>query len=123
LRLSGLHRQPGRGIDASSEGAAAVVFSGVYADDVWNGNEAWYTGEGGQDRRGRQVRDQELTRGNLALKRSLDENRPVRVIRRVDRGDDYEYIYEGLYEVCDLRFEPSKAGPKIYRFLLRTQKQ
>jgi hypothetical protein len=120
LRREGLHRQPGRGIDASPEGACAVVFAGGYSDDSWNPSEAWYTGEGGQDTRGRQVRDQKLVRGNLALKTSLDRRKPVRVIRKIDKGiSDFEYVYEGLYEVSDYRHDASKDGPKVFRFLLR----
>jgi hypothetical protein len=78
-----------------------------------------YTGEGGQDTRGRQVHDQKLIRGNLALKRSIDSRKPVRVIRKVEDARDFEYVYEGLYEVAEMRYEPSTDGPKIYRFLLR----
>jgi putative restriction endonuclease len=120
LRRSGLHRQPGRGIDASPEGACAVVFAGGYSDDSWDPREAWYTGEGGQDTRGRQVRDQKLVRGNRALKVSLDSGKPVRVIRKIDKGiGDFEYVYEGLYEVSEYRYDASKDGPKVFRFLLR----
>jgi hypothetical protein len=119
IRLAGLHRQPGRGIDGSAEGAVAVVFAGGYIDDVWDSREAWYTGEGGQDRRGRQVHDQQLVRGNLALQRNVESGLPVRVLRRVDKGGDFEYIYEGLYAVEDCRYEPGKDGPKVFRFLLR----
>jgi hypothetical protein len=119
LRLAGVHLQPGRGIDASREGARAVVFSGGYSDDKWDPDEAWYTGEGGLDTKGRQVDRQELTRGNLALQRNLEKSLPVRVIRQVETGDDFDYVYEGLYQVIESRFEPSRDGPKIYRFLLR----
>lgn len=120
LRRAGLHRQAQQGIDWKSEGALAVVFSGGYADDEWSEHDPWYTGEGGQDApRGRQVRDQELTRGNLALERSYRAGLPVRVIRRVAAGDDYEYVYEGLYHVVDRRFGPGRDGPSVYRFRLR----
>jgi hypothetical protein len=119
LHAVGIHLQPGRGIDATKEGARAVVFSGGYADDVWEPEEAWYTGEGGLDRRGRQVHDQELVRGNLALQKNLEKSLPLRVVRQVEKGEDFEYVYEGLYMVVDWRFEPGKDGPKVHRFLLR----
>jgi hypothetical protein len=119
LRKARLHLQPGRGIDASKEGARAVVFSGGYSDDVWDPEEAWYTGEGGLDRRGHQVHDQELIRGNLALHRNLEKSLPVRVIRQVVTHDGFEYVYEGVYSVLDSRFEPGRDGPRVYRFLLR----
>jgi hypothetical protein len=120
LRLAGIHLQPGRGIDASKEGARAVVFSGGYSDDKWDRDEAWYTGEGGLDTKGRQVHNQELSRGNLALQRNLEKSLPVRVIRQVKTGKDFEYVYEGLFKVIESRFEPGRDGPKIYRFLLRS---
>lgn len=49
LRRAGLHRRNQHGIDWTSEGALAVVFSGGYADDEWSEDDPWYTGEGGQD--------------------------------------------------------------------------
>lgn len=101
----------------------AVVFSGKYVDDVWSESEAWYTGEGGQDAKGRQVHDQQLVRGNRALRRNIEAGLPVRVVRRVETGDNFEYTYEGLYDVVDFKFEPSRDGPKVYRFLLRRRVQ
>lgn len=122
LRRAGLHRRTQQGIDWTSEGALAVVFSGGYVDDEWSEDDPWYTGEGGQDApRGRQVRDQELTGGNLALERSYRAGLPVRVIRRVPAGNDYEYVYEGTYHVVDRVFVASRDGPKVYRFRLRRE--
>jgi hypothetical protein len=119
LRRAGLHRRTQQGIDWTWEGALAVVFSGGYADDEWSQDDPWYTGEGGQDApRGRQVRDQELTGGNLALERSYRAGLPVRVIRRIPSGNDYEYVYEGLYHVVDTHYGPSRDGPRVYRFRL-----
>lgn len=120
LRRVGLHRRTWQGIDWTSEGALAIVFSGGYADDEWSEDDPWYTGQGGQDEpRGRQVRDQELVDGNLALERSYRSGLPVRVIRRVPVGNDYEYVYEGLYHVVDRHYGPGRDGPKVYRFRLR----
>jgi len=96
-----------------------VVFSGGYSDDVWDPDEAWYTGEGGLDRRGHQVHDQELIRGNLALQRNIEKSLPVRVVRQVETHDSFEYVYEGLYQVVDSRLEAGRDGPHVYRFLLR----
>jgi hypothetical protein len=120
LRRAGLHRRTQQGIDWTSEGALAVVFSGGYADDEWSDDDPWYTGQGGQDEpRGRQVRDQELADGNLALERSYRAGLPVRVIRKVRADNDYEYVYEGIYHVVDTHYGPSSDGPKVYRFRLR----
>lgn len=43
LRRAGLHRRTQQGIDWTSEGALAVVFSGGYADDEWSEDDPWYT--------------------------------------------------------------------------------
>lgn len=50
--------------------AVAVVLSGCYEDDQDKQEEIIYTGQGGNDNLGnkRQIKDQELTGGNLALK-------------------------------------------------------
>jgi hypothetical protein len=53
------------------EGADSIVLSGGYEDDEDHGDEIVYTGHGGKDQKtGKQVRDQKLTIGNLALARS-----------------------------------------------------
>ena len=47
---------------------SSIVLSGGYVDDEDLGNVIIYTGEGGRDQRtGRQIADQQLTAGNLAL--------------------------------------------------------
>jgi SAD/SRA domain len=116
-----MFRGPRQGIDFTSEGALAIVFSGGYVDDEWSDDDPWYTGQGGQDPiSGRQVRDQELVLGNLALMRNLRTGLPVRVIRKVVRPDgDYDFMYEGLFHVVDHMFSPGRDGPKVYRFSLR----
>lgn len=50
--------------------AVAIVLSGVYEDDLDNSEDVVYTGQGGNNLLGnkRQVGDQVLARGNLALK-------------------------------------------------------
>jgi hypothetical protein len=120
LRRAGIHRQPWRGIDWTTRGALAIVFSGKYKDDEWDETEPTYTGEGGQDANGVQVRDQLLKRGNKALKRNMDDSLPVRVALRITSGPNrYVYEYKGTYEVIACRFVSSSDGPKIYRFRLR----
>ena len=55
--------------------AVAIVLSGQYEDDVDNSDEIVYTGQGGNDLLGnkRQIKDQVMHLGNLALKvRHLD---------------------------------------------------
>lgn len=50
--------------------AVAIVISGMYEDDLDNAEDVVYTGQGGHNLTGdkRQIRDQKLERGNLALK-------------------------------------------------------
>lgn len=50
--------------------AVAIVLSGMYEDDLDNAEDVVYTGQGGHNLTGdkRQIRDQKLERGNLALK-------------------------------------------------------
>ncbi len=118
LQAAGLHRGSQGGIDWCSEGGLAIVFAGGYVDDHWSDDASWYTGMGGQDTRGRQVRDQEPTLGNRALLTNLREGLPVRVIRKVAKGDDFEYLYEGVYHVVDYTYQPGRDGPKVFRFQL-----
>ena len=50
--------------------ASSIILSGLYEDDIDNANEVVYTGQGGQDLLGskRQIADQIMDKGNLALK-------------------------------------------------------
>src|SRR5260221_3172331 len=61
IQAAGLHRSSQGGIDWCSEGALAIVFAGGYVDDHWSEVAPWYTGMGGQDTRGSQVREREPT--------------------------------------------------------------
>jgi len=83
LSQAGVHRPTQAGISGSStEGADPIVVSGGYVDDQDFGEAIVYTGHGGRDEQtGRQVADQRLERGNLALAVSCREGLPVRVIR------------------------------------------
>ncbi|GMA31580.1 hypothetical protein GCM10025875_15720 [Litorihabitans aurantiacus] len=113
------------GISGSyAEGADAIVVSGGYRDDEDHGDWILYTGQGGNVGR-RQVADQELTRGNLALALSEERGLPVRVIRGA--GGDPKlspttgYRYDGLYVVVRHWQEASVDGPLIWRFVLERE--
>ena len=68
---SGIHKPLQAGISGSKdEGSDSIVISGGYEDDFDSGDEIIYTGEGGQDDKGRHIANQELVRGNLALAKS-----------------------------------------------------
>ncbi|MEW5315458.1 MAG: hypothetical protein WDW38_006884 [Sanguina aurantia] len=98
-----------------SAAATSVTLSGSYKDDADGGVELWYTGEGGRSTDGKfQIRDQELTNGNLALMCNFETGVPVRVFRR----DGIVFSYEGIYKVTDFQLKDSHDGPKVYLFLL-----
>ncbi|BBH03039.1 SU(VAR)3-9 homolog 6 [Prunus dulcis] len=92
LTIVGLHRQSQGGIDYVKHGgkvlATSIVASGGYADDLDNSDSLIYTGQGGNVMNtDKEPEDQKLERGNLALKNSLHENNPVRVIRGSESSD------------------------------------
>ena len=104
-----------------SEYAVSIVVSGGYVDDSDDMESILYTGQGGRDPvNGRQIKDQELTRGNKGLFNSMKFKYPVRVIRgfQVERGPEKGYRYDGLYFVTSARIEHSIDGPMIWRFVL-----
>ena len=104
-----------------SEFAVSIVLSGGYIDDKDSVSCILYTGQGGRDPiTGRQVSDQELTRGNKGLYNSMKLGYPVRVIRgyQVNHGPSQGYRYDGLFMVKRAMIEPSIDGPLIWRFEL-----
>lgn len=119
VKAAGLHRDWMKGIShLTGNPAEAIVLSGGYEDDFDAGGTILYTGEGGnQDKK--QVADQTLTGGNLALDRSFRQQTPVRVIRKVHSkslGDYYQYA--GLYRVTGCQYERGRSGFMIWRFWL-----
>jgi putative restriction endonuclease len=96
---------------------------GGYEDDEDHGDVIVYTGHGGKDRKtGKQIRDQQLTLGNLALARSHLEGLPVRVIRGAELDSPYApatgYRYDGLYIVEEHWVEPGRSGFLVWRYRL-----
>jgi putative restriction endonuclease len=120
---AGVHKPLQAGISGSKDdGADSIVISGGYEDDSDSGDVIIYTGEGGQDDKGRQTADQQLVRGNLALAKSEIDGLPVRVIRGADKKNPYApetgYRYDGLYLVDSHWHEIGKARFLVYRFKL-----
>lgn len=102
----------------------AIVLSGEYEDDVDNSEDVIYTGQGGQNLLGdkRQIKDQLMLRGNLALKNSMDQETPVRVIRGHQSSNSYSgkvYTYDGLYKVIQYWAERGLSGFTVFKFRLR----
>ncbi len=125
LSISGIHRPTQAGISGSqNEGADSIVISGGYEDDEDHGDYIVYTGHGGRkDGSMKQVVDQELVRGNLALALNVRSGLPVRVIRGRDKrstfSPDEGYRYDGLFRVEEYWKDVGKSGYNIWRFRLR----
>ncbi|KAM3706065.1 hypothetical protein ACJW31_03G124800 [Castanea mollissima] len=112
MNVIGLHHQYQSGIDflKGLDGklyATSILVSGRYDNDMKSTDSFTYTGQGGNPWVGRvEPKDQKLTRGNLALKNSLEARKPVRVIR------GFKWSSESLYIYCGL----GKFGKLVFRF-------
>ncbi len=124
LSLAGIHRPRQAGISGSqNEGADSIVVSGGYADDRDYGDEIIYTGHGGRDATtGKQVTDQELIRGNLALALNAVHGLPVRVVRGANQQSSYApekgYRYDGLFRVVTYWRDTGEHGYQVWLFHL-----
>ncbi|XP_004301735.1 PREDICTED: YDG domain-containing protein At5g47150-like [Fragaria vesca subsp. vesca] len=123
LTIVGLHRQIEGGIDYTHFGneslATSIVASGGYADDTHDLNSLTYTGHGGSVMHHNLPEHQELKRGNLALKNSIDAENPVRVIHGSETsGGRKQYVYVGLYLVERWWKETGDHGKIVYKFQL-----
>lgn len=123
LALSGMHRPRRAGVcGTQQEGAESIVLADQYEDDQYGEEEIIYAGQGSRDAKtGHQTADQVATPRNLALLKSVDTQRPVRVLRKVMLAADTEevYRYEGLYQVVSHAYGPGKSGFNVYTFRLR----
>ncbi|XP_011033766.1 PREDICTED: histone-lysine N-methyltransferase, H3 lysine-9 specific SUVH4 isoform X2 [Populus euphratica] len=104
--------------------AVAIVISGMYEDDLDNADDVIYTGQGGHDLTGnkRQIQDQKLERGNLALKNCVEQCVPVRVVRGHECASSYcgkVYTYDGLYKVVQYWAEKGLSGFTVFKYRLR----
>lgn len=123
LRDAGVHRPLQAGIDGNKNGAYSIVVSGGYVDDHDEGDVIIYTGHGGNDPQSkRQIKDQEWTRGNAALRLNEELGLPVRVTRG-HKGDkrfspSTGYRYDGVFLVESSWDEIGIDGFRICRFRL-----
>lgn len=127
LCLVGLHAPIMAGIDYITQRsnldedplAVSIVSSGSYEDNDEDGEILIYSGQGGVN--GKNVSDQKLERGNLALENSLRRASEVRVIRGV-RDVLYPtgkvYIYDGIYKVQESWMEKGKSGCNVFKYKL-----
>ncbi|KAF5177331.1 Histone-lysine N-methyltransferase, H3 lysine-9 specific protein [Thalictrum thalictroides] len=132
LSIIGLHHPYQSGIDymkrRSKIVATSIVASGGYDDAICDSNVLIYSGQGGCPVRGATATDQKLVRGNLALKTSMDEGTPVRVIRGFDKTHGHNYTtmimaagftYDGLYLVEKYWKQKGRYGTNVFMFQLR----
>ncbi|MGD3108541.1 caspase, EACC1-associated type [Streptomyces sp. YGL11-2] len=121
---AGVHRPLHSGIGGTRKtGAESIILSGGYKDDEDHGDVIIYTGHGGLDQAGNQVRGQSLDdSGNAALVTSYLEGLPVRVIRGWQIASRYApskgYRYDGLYRVTSYGSKTSLDGFLIWQFRL-----
>ncbi|CAB4275523.1 hypothetical protein PRUPE_3G313600 [Prunus persica] len=104
--------------------AVAIVISGMYEDDLDNAEDVVYTGQGGHNLTGdkRQIQDQVLERGNLALKNCVEQCVLVRVVRGHECKSSYcgkLYTYDGLYKVVQYWAEKGISGFTVFKYRLR----
>jgi putative restriction endonuclease len=123
MNIAGIHRSTMGGISGpAKDGADSLVISGGYEDDIDQGDVIIYTGQGGQDQKKNQIKDQTLERGNAALVVSQLRGLPVRVIRGEDSKNKFAptsgYRYDGLYRVESHWHDIGIGGFKIWRFKL-----
>ncbi|PIA52358.1 hypothetical protein AQUCO_01000311v1 [Aquilegia coerulea] len=133
LSVIGLHRPYQGGIDYTTRRgkilATSIVASGGYDDAICGSDVLIYSGQGGCPVRGvTTATDQKLVRGNLALKNSMDEGTPVRVIRGFDKTNGHNYsrmvmaagfTYDGLYLVEKYWKQKGRYGTDVFMFQLR----
>ncbi|KAL1188965.1 Histone-lysine N-methyltransferase, H3 lysine-9 specific SUVH4 [Cardamine amara subsp. amara] len=104
--------------------AVSIVMSGQYEDDLDNADTVTYTGQGGHNLTGnkRQIKDQELVRGNMALKNCYEQQVPVRVTRGHNCTSSYTkrvYTYDGLYKVVKFWAQKGVSGFTVYKYRLK----
>ncbi len=120
LTAARIHNYNQQGI--SSDGLS-IVLSGGYVDDVDEGEQVLYTGEGKRDlKTGRQYADQEFKKGNLALARNYTLGNPIRVTRGYGLDSPFApaegYRYDGLYRIDRYWSETGIDGFLIWRYWL-----
>ena len=102
--------------------AVSIVSSGGYEDNSEDGDVLIYSGQGGNVyKRGMEITDQKLERGNLALEKSLHRGNEVRVIRGVKDIATLTgkiYVYDGLYKIQESWVEKGKSGCNVFKYKL-----
>eukprot|EP00262_Sarcandra_glabra_P007783 TRINITY_DN20749_c0_g1_i1.p1 TRINITY_DN20749_c0_g1~~TRINITY_DN20749_c0_g1_i1.p1 ORF type:complete len:710 (+),score=96.37 TRINITY_DN20749_c0_g1_i1:418-2547(+) len=128
--LVGLHAPSMGGIDYMNAKfdveeepvAVSIVSSGGYDDDVGDADVLIYSGQGGNNQAyNKQINDQKLERGNLALQRSIHRGNEIRVIRGTKdliNPTNKIYIYDGIYKITESWMEKAKSGFSVFKYKL-----
>jgi len=109
--------------------AISIVASGYYPDELSSSGELVYTGSGGKYAGKKTDENQQLKRGNLALKNCIQTGTPVRVIygfKGLSRKKGSHsrakgasaFKYDGLYHVVDW-WREGQAGSKVFKYKLQ----
>jgi len=109
-------------VGGAKNGTESIVLNGGYVDDLDYGDEIIYTGFGGRDSSGCQVKDQEWIGANEGMRVNVAEGLPVRVMRGPRGGTAFDprsgYRYDGLYTVEETWEQTGRDGFRICRFRL-----
>ncbi|CAN6567005.1 unnamed protein product [Malus baccata var. baccata] len=122
--MAGIDYMAGKGDGEKDPVALSIVSSGGYDDEAEDSDVLIYSGQGGNSNnkdKDREVADQKLERGNLALQRNLHHGNEVRVIRGMKEDVNSItkiYVYDGLYKVHESWTERGKAGCNIFKYKL-----
>ncbi|KAI9139384.1 hypothetical protein BKA69DRAFT_1085969 [Paraphysoderma sedebokerense] len=133
------------GMSGGADGCYSVVISGGYEGDD-QGEEFIYTGSGGRDYTGNkrqckgQTKDQELTRANLGLAKTIKgipinkkegagakdwkTSNPIRVLRKGSSKSKFFkmekcYRYDGIYKLVKYYPEKGQDGYILWRYVFR----
>ncbi|XP_031280467.1 histone-lysine N-methyltransferase, H3 lysine-9 specific SUVH1-like [Pistacia vera] len=132
MNLVGLHFPCMAGIDymglkinrEEEPVAVSIVSSGGYEDNVEDGDGyvLIYSGQGGNIfRKDKEIMDQKLERGNLALEKSFHRGNEIRVIRGIKdlaTLNGKVYVYDGLYKIQESWVEKGKSGCNVFKYKL-----
>lgn len=124
LVIIGLHCRFQNGIDYMEKNgqllATSIVDSGRYSNDMESTDVLIYSGQGGNPMVGtRQIEDQKLVGGNLALHNSISEKNPIRVIFKSRKKNLPKYTYDGLYVVNKAWKDRGQFGKLVFKFKLK----
>jgi euchromatic histone-lysine N-methyltransferase len=101
---------------------AIGIVSNVGQDGEDNGEELIYSGQGGRTPGLKQISDQKMDRGNLAMDGSRKYKLPVRVIRGIKDANSPSgkvFVYDGLYLVVDTFIRKGSSGFDEFQFRLQ----